>query len=64
MKENINGKLFPSEITDDELAALLRAFLLTDMGIYRNYRINARKYWELNFNSVHNYSDFLQSLGS
>ena len=57
-----NGILLSEDITAEELAEQIRAFMNMDPDSYAVYRKNAHQTWNEQFSAVHNFTSFYEEL--
>ena len=62
IKDGYNGIMIPSDFTDEELAEKIKTIILSDKAERQQMRNNARQFWNDNFNSKVNYTQFAENI--
>lgn len=62
IKDGYNGILIPSDFTDEEFAGKIQEIICSDRAERQQMRDNARRFWNDNFNSKVNYTQFAENI--
>ena len=62
IKDGYNGIMISSDFTDEELAEKIKTIIISDKAERQQMRDNARQFWNDNFNSRVNYTQFAENI--
>lgn len=62
IKDGYNGIMIPSDFTDEEFAEKIKTIIVSNKAERQQMRDNARQFWNDNFNSRVNYTQFAENI--